>query len=106
MIGRMWRGWAKPENADKYETLLREEIFPGIAAKNVDGYREIQLFRRAVRHGSIEFTTIMWFESWDAVREFAGEDFETAYAPEKAREVLDHWDDHSRHYEIKERVTY
>lgn len=42
MISRIWRGWTRPENADTYETLLREEIFPGIAAKDVEGYREIQ----------------------------------------------------------------
>ena len=38
MIVRVWRGWTKPEDADAYETLLREEIFPGIAAKGVEGY--------------------------------------------------------------------
>lgn len=32
MFGRIWHGWTKPENADNYERLLKEEIFPGIAA--------------------------------------------------------------------------
>jgi len=39
MIGRIWHGWTKPENADKYERLLKEEVFPVIAAKKVVGYR-------------------------------------------------------------------
>ncbi|MGD2092686.1 MAG: hypothetical protein PVH61_41350 [Candidatus Aminicenantes bacterium] len=47
MVGRIWHGWTEPENADKYEKLLREEIFPGIAAKKVTGYKELQLFRRS-----------------------------------------------------------
>ena len=105
MIGRIWHGWTKPENADKYERLLKEEIFPGIAAKNVFGYRGIQLLRRPLEN-EIEFVTIMWFDSWDAVTQFTGEDHERAYVPPKAREVLERFDEHSQHYEIKERLEY
>ena len=105
MIGRIWHGWTKPENADKYERLLKEEIFPGIAAKKVAGYRGIQLFRRPLEN-EIEFITIMWFDSWDAVKQFAGEDYEKAYVPQKAREVLERFDERSQHYEIKERLEY
>jgi hypothetical protein len=35
MVGRIWRGWTKPENADRCEALLKAEIFPGIADKDV-----------------------------------------------------------------------
>ena len=106
MISRIWRGWTQPENADAYETLLREEIFPGIAAKEVDGYREIQLFRRPAGDGTVEFITVMWFESWEAVKRFAGAEYEIAYVPAKAREVLDRFDERSTHYEVRERLTY
>ena len=105
MIGRIWHGWTKPANADKYEQLLKEEIFPGIAAKKVAGYNGIQLFRRPLEN-EIEFITIMWFDSWDAVKQFAGEDYEQAYVPPKAREVLERFDGRSQHYEIKERLEY
>ena len=105
MIGRIWHGWTKPENADKYEQLLKEEIFPGIAAKKVSGYKGIQLLRRPLNN-EIEFITIMWFESWDAVKQFAGEDYEQAYVPPKAKEVLERFDERSQHYEIKERLEY
>ena len=47
MIARLWHGWTTPENADIYENLLKTEIFPGIAAKGVAGYRGIRLLRRA-----------------------------------------------------------
>jgi len=106
MIGRIWHGWTKAQNADKYETLLKEEIFPGIAAKNVAGYRGIQLFRRPVQDDEVEFMTIMWFDSWEAVRQFAGEEYERAYVPPQAREVLARFDERSQHYEIKERLEY
>jgi heme-degrading monooxygenase HmoA len=105
MIGRIWHGWTKPENADVYEKLLKTEIFPGIASKKVQGYRGIQLFRRP-SDDEIEFITIMWFESWEAVKQFAGEDYERAYVPPKAREVLARFDESSQHYEIREKLDY
>ena len=104
MISRIWHGWTTPENADVYENLLKTEIFPGIASKNVSGYRGIQLFRRTLDR-EIEFITIMWFESWDAVKQFAGEDFEKAYVPPKARNVLSRYDDRSQHYEVRENIA-
>jgi len=105
MIGRIWHGWTTPENADVYENLLKTEIFPGIAAKNVPGYREIQLFRRA-QEKEVEFTTIMWFDSLDDVKQFVGEDYEKAHVPPSAREVLSRFDERSQHYEVRVRITY
>jgi heme-degrading monooxygenase HmoA len=106
VIARIWHGWTRPENADKYEKLLKEEIFPGIADKKVAGYKGIQLFRRPIDDGEVEFITLMWFDSWDAVKRFAGEEYERAYVPPAAREVLERFDERSQHYEIKERLEY
>ncbi len=106
MIGRIWHGWTSPENANAYERLLKEEIFPGIAAKRVSGYRGIQLFRRPIEDDEVEFITIMWFDSFEAVTQFAGEDYERAYVPPAAREVLARFDERSQHYEIRERLEY
>jgi heme-degrading monooxygenase HmoA len=106
MIGRIWHGWTTAANAERYERLLREEIFPGIAAKGVPGYQGIQLFRRAVGPDEVEFLTVMWFDSWEAVKRFAGDDYERAYVPAKAREVLTRFDERSQHYEIREQLTY
>ena len=60
MIGRVWHGWTSAANAAEYERLLREENFPGIAAKRVDGSRRIELFRRQPDSGEIEFVRL-WF---------------------------------------------
>jgi heme-degrading monooxygenase HmoA len=100
MIGRIWHGWTGPENADAYEALLKSEIFTGIQNRKIDGYRGIQLFRREVE-GEAEFVTIMWFDTLDAVRSFAGEDYEVAVVPPKARALLAHFDARSQHYEVK-----
>ncbi len=54
MIARLWHGWTTPENADAYENLLKNEISPGILARNVSGLRKIELLRRP-SGGEIEF---------------------------------------------------
>ena len=101
MIGRIWHGWTTPENADKYEQLLKTEIFSGIADKKISGFKGIQLLRRPLSDEEVEFITIMWFDSLDAVKQFAGEDYELAVVPKKARAVLSHFDERSQHYEIR-----
>jgi antibiotic biosynthesis monooxygenase (ABM) superfamily enzyme len=100
MISRIWHGWTTPGNADTYEALLKEEIFVGIENRDIPGYKGIQLLRRQVGE-EVEFVTIMTFASLDAVIEFAGEDYEAAYVPQKAREVLSRFDERSQHYEIR-----
>jgi heme-degrading monooxygenase HmoA len=100
MISRIWHGWTTPANADKYEALLKEEIFVGIQERHIKGFEGIQLLRRAAG-AEIEFVTIMLFDSLDAVREFAGEDYEACVVPEKARAVLAHFDQRSQHYEVR-----
>ena len=99
MIARIWHGWTTPQNADKYETLLKEEIFVGIQNRHICGFKDIQLLRRDV-NDEVELNTIMTFEVLDAVREFAGEDYEQAVVPEKARKLLLRFDERSQHYDI------
>ena len=101
MIARLWHGWTTPGNADVYESLLRTEVFPGILAKNVAGLRSIELLRRPSAD-EVEFVTIMRFDTLEAVKAFAGADYETAYVPPAARAVLSRFDATSQHYEIKE----
>jgi hypothetical protein len=47
----------------------------------------------------VEFVTIMWFDGVDAVRAFAGKDYEIAVVPRKAREPLSRFDARSAHFE-------
>ncbi len=105
MVARIWHGWTTPENADKYENLLKNKIFPGIEAKNVKGYKSISLLRLP-REKEVEFITIMHFDSWEAVKAFAGDDFERAYVPAEGRAVLKRFDDRSQHYEVVHTIQY
>lgn len=99
MIMRYWRGWATPENADAYERVAREDVLPSFAARDLPGYRGSYLLRRQVGE-EIEFAVIMTFESIDAVRAFAGDDYEAAYVPASVREILTRFDGRSAHYEV------
>ena len=98
MIKRIWHGYTTPENADAYERLLDTVVFPGIEAKKIPGYRSIELLRRAVGD-EVEFTTVMSFDSLENVIAFQGADYETAYVPDAAREILKRWDARSTHHE-------
>ena len=102
MISRIWHGYIRPGNADAYEALLRDEIITGIEDRSIDGFREIQVLRRDLGD-EVEFITVMWFDSLDAVRAFAGEDHEASVVPPAARELLARFDELSQHYEVRER---
>jgi hypothetical protein len=103
MISRIWHGWTAPANADAYEELLRSEIFVGIQNREIGGYRGIHLLRRDVGD-EVEFVTIMWFDSIEAVRAFAGEDYEVAVVPPKARALLSRFDAGSQHYQVEAKI--
>ncbi len=105
MIARIWHGWTSFENADNYEQLLRNEIFPSIKNRNIKGYRKISLLRRPLEN-EVEFITIMIFDNLNAVKEFAGKEYEKSYVPQKARDVLLRHDKFSQHYEIVNEFDY
>ncbi|MGH6796888.1 MAG: antibiotic biosynthesis monooxygenase [Roseiarcus sp.] len=98
MILRLWRGWTAPENANRYEELIATAIFPGILAKTVAGLDGLELFRRPI-DAEVEFMTLMRFASWDAVKVFAGPNWEVSVVPPAARAVLARFDEKATHYE-------
>ena len=46
------------------------------------------------------FTSIAWFTSVEAVRGFAGQDYERAVVEEAARQALSRWDERVSHHEV------
>ena len=100
MIARLWHGWTAAEDADAYQRLLRTRILPGIAAREISGYGGAHLLRRQESGGEVEFVTVLWFESLESVRAFAGEEHERAVVPPEARELLARYDEVSRHYDV------
>jgi heme-degrading monooxygenase HmoA len=96
----VWYGSTTRANADEYERLLREEILPGIQARGIDGYGGAHLFRRE-HDGAVEFMTLLWFDSMDAVRAFAGDDYETSVVPPAAAALLERHDLRSARYDVR-----
>jgi len=100
MILRLWRGWTAPENAEAYEALIRLTIFPGIASRKISGLEGLELFRRQL-DSEAEFVTLMRFVSWEAVKAFAGPDWEVSVVPAAARALLARFDERAAHYDTR-----
>jgi heme-degrading monooxygenase HmoA len=97
LICRLWHGWTLPENADAYETYLREQLYPRLE-REVDGYRGHHVLRRDVGN-EVEFVTMTWFDSLGTVRNFAGDDYETAVITDTAAALLSRYEPRAAHYE-------
>jgi len=104
-IRRIWHGWTSPEKADAYEDLLHRVVLPGIEAKEIPGYRCVEVLRQDL-DGEVEFVTILSFDSLDNVIAFQGKDYERAYVPEAAQKLLKRWDKKAAHYEAVEKRSY
>jgi heme-degrading monooxygenase HmoA len=102
VIARIWHGYTKPEHADAYESMLKAELLPGV--HHVTGFKGSYFLRR-VSGGEVEFVTIMLWESLDAIRAFAGPDYEKAIVPGERRKHLAHYDERSAHYEVVSHVS-
>ena len=102
MICRVWRGWTTRENAAAYEHIVRGEVIPGIEARRIPGFRHIDLMKRDLGE-EVEFQTLMWFDSFDAIEAFMGEDYSLSHVPTAARAVLERFDERAVHYEVIDR---
>jgi len=98
MIARVWRGWTNSVTAaDRYEEFLRSTFLPAIHA--IEGYRGASVVRRPAGE-EVEFMTITRFASLEAIRKFAGEDYEAAHVAPRARELLSRFDARCQHFEL------
>ncbi len=102
MICRSWRGWTTPENAAAYETIVRGEVIPRIEARRIAGFRHIDLMKRELG-GEVEFQTLMWFDSLEAIIAFMGEDYAVSHVPPAAQAVLSRFDSRAAHFEVIDR---
>ena len=102
MICRLWRGWTTPENADVYERVVRGQVIPGIEERKIPGFRHIDLMKRELGE-EVEFQTLMWFDSLEAIQAFMGDDYSVSHVPAAAQAVLKRFDERAVHYEVIDR---
>ena len=104
-VKRIWHGWTTRENADQYQEILFQKVLPGIEAKNIPGYRNIEVLRTD-HDNEVEFVTIMTYDSLKDIIGLQGEDYKKSYVPDIARAVLKRWDQEAAHYELVETRNY
>jgi antibiotic biosynthesis monooxygenase (ABM) superfamily enzyme len=100
VINRLWYGWTTTENADRFETLLRNNIIPEVEQRGLQGYKGAQLMRRDESH-EVEFVTVLKFDTLADVEAFAGKKYQQAMVTDKVRELLLRYSTVSYHYEVK-----
>jgi heme-degrading monooxygenase HmoA len=97
VIVRIWRGRTPADKSDSYVDYLKQTGVKEYREKN--GNRGVQLLRR-VQGDTAEFLTVTWWDSYEAIQRFAGEDIEQpVYYPED-KEFLLEFEDHVDHYEV------
>jgi heme-degrading monooxygenase HmoA len=97
VIARIWRGWAPLATADDYQRHYETEV--GEHLRAVSGFRGARLLRQEVGR-EVMFTSITFFTSLDAVRGFAGDEYEQAVVDDAARQALSRWDERVSHHEV------
>jgi heme-degrading monooxygenase HmoA len=98
MIARVWRGWTEAGNADAYEKLLQEVVYPGL--QTIDGYLGGYILRNDGKDET-EFVAVNLFESLDAVKAFAGPDYEVPVFEPEAKRLLSKVEPIARHYDVR-----
>ena len=102
-IIRTWKGWTTLSNAPVYEDILINEVFPTVKKKGVDGLEKVSI-STLEKENEVEFFLVLQFDSLEAVKSFAGENYERAYIPDNAKRVLLRYDDTAQHFELKEEL--
>ncbi len=97
MIVRIWRGVTLAEKAEQYAEYLMETGLKDYRA--VPGNRGVQVLRRTYE-GKTEFLLLSFWESYEAIRAFAGDDLERAVYYDKDKEYLLELEPGVLHYEL------
>jgi heme-degrading monooxygenase HmoA len=97
MIGRLWRGATHRADAAAYRRFLAEDLLPGLL--EIDGYRGACVLTRK-EGDEVEFVTLTFFESMDAVRAFAGPTPEKPVIEAEAARLLVHIGERVEHLDV------
>jgi heme-degrading monooxygenase HmoA len=98
MIARHWTGWTRKDDADAYEQLLRDTVLPGL--RRIHGYRGGYVLRRE-ELGEVRFVVVNLFDSLEAVKAFAGPDYERPVFEREAQRLLSHYEPKALHYDVR-----
>jgi heme-degrading monooxygenase HmoA len=97
MVSRHWTGTAKKERAEEYILHFQNDTFKQL--ETIAGFVSAQILKREVKEG-IEFLVITNWQSIDAIRQFAGDQTDTAVVPQLVQDIMTRYDQKVRHYEV------
>jgi heme-degrading monooxygenase HmoA len=88
VIARRWASIIRTQDKAAYTDYVRHTGISDYGA--TDGNLGFQMMLRDLGHGTTEVVIISWWASIDAIRAFAGEDYQRArYYPEDDRYLLE-----------------
>ncbi len=102
MIIREWRGRALRSRAAAYPEHFNNSVVPQL--KTLRGFLGAYLCER-LRGEELEFVVLTHWESFDAIRGFAGPDYGTAVVEPGAVAALIDFDRNVQHYEVLTEVV-
>src|SRR5688572_14401073 len=97
MIERHWKGIARKERANEYIDHLRNDTFKKL--KQINGFIAASILKRDLSEG-VEFLVITKWEALEVIKQFAGEEIETAVVPKLVQDIMLNYDKSVRHYEV------
>ena len=98
MTARHWKGVFRANDTERYLEHLQQELFPEL--QTLAGYISATILQRET-DSSVEFLVITYWESMDAIKQFAGDHPEVAVVPEHVQEMALSFDTEVQHYEVK-----
>lgn len=97
MIARIWKGTTREADADRYFDYLKQTGLKDY--DSIAGNRGAFVLRR-VDEGRAEFVLISLWESFDAIRRFAGDEMEKAIYYPADKDFLLSFEPSVSHYEV------
>ena len=97
LIARVWHGVTDARRAEDYADYL--ERTGARECRATPGNRGVYVLRR-IKHDRAEFTFISLWESIDAIKRFAGADYEKAHYYPEDRDFLLELEPFVEHYDV------
>ncbi|SDR55336.1 hypothetical protein SAMN05444161_5915 [Rhizobiales bacterium GAS191] len=97
LIARIWRGQTFAARADEYTSYLHEAGVRKIAA--IPGNRGVQMLR-SVRDDIADFQVLSYWDSFEAIKLFAGDDYEKVRHLPKDPEYMIGKEPTVQHFEV------
>ena|SRR6266567_2525540 len=97
-VVRVWKGLGTADGVDRYcREHFSKTVLPQL--QSLDGFREAKVLVHSMR-GMTEVIVATVWESLDAVKAFAGDDYERAVVEPIVRDLLERFDENVTHFRL------